>query len=176
MGGSEVSRQWSLVIQYFQIRNPKHEARNKFKARNSNDGVLPVFLSFRHLNIGACFGFRASCFEFLKYVSAQSGVRWHLPAEETGEQDFVDTAAEALFAVDRDHRHALIVALKKLGIGIDVDEARCDAMADQQLACVVAQMTALAGEKDDVGHAIILGASGSERNLWGFRLQLAGAC
>jgi hypothetical protein len=59
----------NLVLGHSVLPNPKSEIRStkriqstKFKKRVE----LPVFCLFRHLNIDARFGFRASCFEFLE--------------------------------------------------------------------------------------------------------------
>jgi hypothetical protein len=48
-------------------------------------------------------------------------------------------------AVDFDDRDALVVALAKNCVGVDIDEAWFLAVATKERECVVAEVTALAG-------------------------------
>lgn len=73
-----------------------------------------------------------------------------LGRQETGEQNFVDAAAEAFFTVDFDDGDAEIVALAELGVGVDIDEARLLAVAAEESDGVVAEVTAFARVNNDV--------------------------
>jgi hypothetical protein len=69
--------------------------------------------------------------------------------QDAAQQHRIDAAAKANAAVDRDDGHAFIELFAQLGIGVDVDQRGFDAVIEQQLMGVVAQVTASAGVERD---------------------------
>jgi len=61
--------------------------------------------------------------------------------QQSNQQQWVDTAAKSLLAVDHDDGHALIVTSSELRVGVDIDHLDRDAMRCQQGGRFVTQMT-----------------------------------
>jgi hypothetical protein len=60
--------------------------------------------------------------------------------QQAAQQDSVDATSEALFAVDQDDGHALVVLLAQRGIRVDVDALWAQSMVAQHLRGVIAEM------------------------------------
>jgi hypothetical protein len=72
--------------------------------------------------------------------------------QKASKEHLVDAAAKAFLAVDDYDGDAFVVALAKLGVAIDIYQARRNAVTLEQSLCVIAQMAAAAGKQDGVGH------------------------
>jgi len=55
-------------------------------------------------------------------------------------------------AVDEHDRHAPVVELKEVIVGVDVGQLRLDAELAEEAQRVIAEVAALARDKDDDGH------------------------
>jgi hypothetical protein len=93
-----------------------------------------------------------------------------LPRQQSSEQNFVHSAAEAFLAVDDDDGDAGGVTLAKLGVGVDVDELRLETVLAQEGFGLFAEVTAGAGVEEDGRHG-----RGGRRRWSGDRRQETGS-
>ena len=73
------------------------------------------------------------------------------PGEQTPQQHPVDPATKTFFSVEKYDRHTFIVAGQKLRILVDIDCLDRKPVLFEQIAGIVAKMTAFASVKDCVG-------------------------
>lgn len=75
--------------------------------------------------------------------------------KQTPQEYRFDPPPKANDAVDLDHRHPFMVDGAESGIGVDIYQARHEAMRTEQLSRIVAQMTTVSGIDDDVFRSVL---------------------
>jgi len=70
------------------------------------------------------------------------------PAQQPSQQDLIHPPTKSLVTVDYDYRDAGRVLRDQFRIGIDIDGLRLQAMLDENVVCLVTQMTSLTRVKD----------------------------